>query len=222
MNWIIKQPARPHGKLRTAAALSVALVSIVGIAAFAQQKGAATGKAQVVERRGPELPIAANAGGQVVVLFPLATANAGGQGGNEVEVVFVESNVPAAQEGQPAPAPQSTGREIVFSTRDANEGVVRHTFDNAGGARKVMILARVGGKYVEARQSGGGEGVTVFTVAQPAPEAPAPAPAADPAAPAVAPPAEGQPPAAPATPSQPTQPAQAAVIIVYTGGAAAR
>ena len=208
---VFAPPAARRFGVRAAIA-GAALVTIVGVAALAQSKGS-SGKARVVERHGPELPIAANTGGQIVVLFPQASANGEAQG-DDVEVVFVESNVPAAPaQGQPAPPPTATGREIVFSSRDANEGVVRYAMDAAGGERKVMILARVAGKYVEARQTGGGEGVNVYTVAKP--EAPKPeaakpdAPAADQPAPA-----EGQQPAAPEAPKPP---AQSAVIVVYTG-----
>ena len=185
MDWINEKPRQTGNrtKLKIAAALASAVaVSMVGLA-IAQQKSNATGKAQVIERRGPEVPLVANGGGQVVVLFPQGMQGGGGQPGEgDVEIVMVERQQAAAAEGQPAAAPSATGREILFSSRDANEGIVRYTIDPGGNARQMMVLARVGGKYVEARQSGGGEGVMVFTVQQPqkeqAPDAAAQAAAA--------------------------------------------
>jgi hypothetical protein len=130
-----------------------------------QQKG----QARVVERRGPEVDLHQNARGQVVVLFP---QSAGQQqqtpGAGDVEICFVESQYSQSSDaaGQQTQA-QATGREILFSSRDAQNGVVSYNVDPAGNGRKLMLVARVGGESVEVRHSGGSEGVMFFTVQRP-------------------------------------------------------
>ena len=223
MDWIHEKPRQNRfGKAPAAIALSAGLLSLVGIAAYAQSRSNATGKAQVIERRGPQIALTANSGGQVVVLFPQASQSSGAQMG-DVEVVLVESQQPAAVEGQPQAAATPTGREVLFSSRDANDGLVRYTIDQGGNARQMMVLARVGGKYVEARQTGGGEGVTVLTVQQPAPEVADPGAQQGGAEGAAGSPTTGEGAGsgnAGATAQQQGPPPQAAIIMIYAPGSA--
>lgn len=209
-------------------------IAASGMICIAQQQPDQQGQARVVERTGPEVEVPANGqGGQIVVLFPQA---AGGQGGNngDVEVVLVESQMPAAQaagaEGQ-SQQPTPTGREILFSSRDATDGLVRHTLDTSGNGRRMKVLARVNGQYVQAQQSGGTANVTVFTIARPQQQpqqqqqqqqqqAQDSAAQADPNAAQGAPEGAGGPEQQqqqPAQPQQPQTPAPAAVLILYAG-----
>lgn len=211
------RPYRRRNLIRFSAA-TVAILATTGTILLAQPQPTPDdkGKARVVERKGPEVDVRANGAGQIVVLFP-HSANPQGGGGNGtsngVEVTLVESQLPpAAAPGQPA-GPQTatpTGKEYVFNSSDARDQTVSLRVDPNGNARKLMVLAKVGGKTVEVRPAGGPEGVAVYTVAMP--EAPKPA--------AEQPKPEGGDQAAPAAPAAaPAPPAQAAVIIFYSGGA---
>ena len=214
-------------------AAAVAIVATTGTILLAQPQPTPDdkGKARVVERRGPEVDVRANGGGQIVVLFPHAAQGAGG-GGKVVELTMVESQLPpAAAPGQQA-APQTatpTGKEYVFNSRDARDQTVSYKLDANGNARKLMLLAKIDGKVVEVRAAGGPEGVQVYTI--PMPEVPKPqqqqqpqqqpqqtggTEGGDAAAQAAA--AAAAAPAAPAAP--PAPPAQAAVIILYSGAIA--
>lgn len=152
------------------------LVSLVGVTALVgttttvcaqDQQQQQKGQARVVERRGPEVDLKQSARAQVVVLFPGAIQQqSSGQG--DVEIYLVESQYAqsADNQGQQGQA-QSTGREILFTSRDAQNGVVSYSMDAAGNGRKIMLVARVNGEIVEVRQTGGGEGVTFYTVQRP-------------------------------------------------------
>ena len=210
MPWNFRPPLVPMSRRRRDAirlsAGAIAIVAMTGTILLAQPQPTPDdkGKARVVERRGPEVDVRANAAGQVVVLFP--------QNGDRtaVEVTIVESQLPApAAAGQPAP-PQTatpTGKEFVFSSKDARDQTVAFKLDANGNPRKLMLLAKIDGKMAEVRPAGGPEGVGVFTIAMP--EVPKPP---------EAPKSEGDPAAAPAPP--PAPPAQAAVIVFYSGAIA--
>lgn len=209
-----------HRTIRLAlASLSVALVTS---SVFA---GEGKGQARLVERRGPEVEVRQNAPGHIVVLFPGASHS--DNPANDVEIVLVESQLPQqASEGQPQGQPQSTGREIVFCSRDADRGLVSYSLDANGNGRKLMVLARVGGQAAEVRQIGGGDGVLLFAVQTPQkPEQPEQAAQQNPQPEANAgqePQAQPQeaPPQAQLDQSQDkqlTQAGQAAIILVHTG-----
>ena len=201
------QAPRRRRNLTRALAGAVAIAAASGTVLLAQQQQPGAddkGKARVVERRGPEVEVRSSGVGQVVVLFPQTVSGER----NVVELTMVESQLPApAQPGQPAQgSAMPTGREFVFSSKDARDQTVSYKLDASGNGRKLMLLAKIDGKMAEVRQAGGSEGVQMYTVAMPE----VPKPAAEAAAPA----ADGQP-AAPAAP--PAPPAQAAVIVFYTG-----
>lgn len=149
-------------------AMAGGIVALLGTSAavFADANQPQKGQARVVERRGPELDLRQSAQTQVVVLFPDAVQH---QGRNDVEIVLVESQLPPQSsdgQGQPQQA-QSTGREILFSSRDADRGLVTHNLDASGNGRKLMLLARVDGQMVEVRQAGNAEGASFYTVQRP-------------------------------------------------------
>jgi hypothetical protein len=138
------------------------------------------GRAQVRERKGPEVDVRPNQAAQVVVLFPQHLTGSPGQqaqpgGSGDIEIVILESRIPAASqqggEGQPQQPsnqqPIPTGKEYVFNSRDAVRGLVSYQLEGAGEGRKLMVLARVNGQMVEAKGSPGSEGVTVFTLPLP-------------------------------------------------------
>jgi hypothetical protein len=151
------------------------IASLVGVSALIgttatvcaqDQQQQQKGQARIVERRGPEVDLRQNARAQVVVLFPGAIQQGSSQG--DVEICLVESQISQSSDdqGQQGQA-QSTGREILFSSRDAQNGVVSYGLDAAGNGRKLMVIARVNGEMVEVRQSGGGEGAMFYTVQRP-------------------------------------------------------
>lgn len=210
MPWDTRTPLSPAARKRRDVirfgAATVAILATTGTILLAQPQPSPEGKARVVERKGPEVDVRANAAGQVVVLFP-QTAQADR---NVVEVTMVESQLPApAAAGQPAPTQTATptGKEFVFSSKDARDQTVSFKVDANGNPRKLMLLATIDGKSAEVRAAGGPEGVTLYTVTMP--EAPKPADAPKP---------EGEQANAPAAP--PAPPAQAAVIVFYSGAIA--
>ena len=204
----------------TAAAITAA--TVVGISpTFAQQPpDDGKGQAQVVERKGPEVDVKKEAAGRVVVLFPQSGTQQNGQPqqGGEVTITLAESSVPQApeaKEGEPQQQPgkaMPTGREFVFNSKDARDGVVSHMMKtDASADRKLMVLATIDGKETQVQQTGGnGQDVAIFTVMmpqKPLDQHQQQQPPADP----------NNPDAQPQKPKEPEKPKTAAIVMIYTG-----
>ena len=172
-------------RLALAAACTAGLVGLT--TASAQQQGQnnqnqqAAGQAQIREMTGPTFDLKSQSPGHMVVLFPDAQQNANRagqqQGAGDLQLVLIEKEMASQNNGQGNNAqgqanqqaqqgePRTTGREIQVSPSQAVEGLVSHKFDNSSNARQYMIVTRGGGdRQYDIRQSGGGDGVTLFRV----------------------------------------------------------
>lgn len=162
-------------------AAAVAMASALAFAAptFAQQQDQQdqSGQARVIQQNGPEFQIKQQQGqaGQaqqqnepyVVVLFPRTGASPQQGGAQAIQIELIESKLPQQQDGEQAGQPQGqaqpTGNALLFSSTDAQNGVVSYKLENAGNM-SYRVGARSGGKMLKIDGGQGGQGVQVMTV----------------------------------------------------------